>query len=85
VTIKVVKQLDKFRRFILAIEPASKLTSFQANYLMAMLEHRANQINASVPDWLNKTMVLQTPYYGTVLKELKIALTDQFTAGISTA
>ena len=58
----------------LSIKPNNKLTDFQINYTIAMIAHRANQLNTSPPDWTCHFSVLKKPYFGTNLKSLRLHL-----------
>lgn len=58
----------------LSIKPTSQLTGFQINYVIAMIVHRAKQLNASIPKWINDYPVLTQPYFGSNLKSLRLHL-----------
>jgi len=56
------------------IEPTSKLTDFQINYIIAMIVHRANQLKVLNPAWIKNHKILSKPYFGTNLKSLRLHL-----------
>ena len=58
----------------LDINPNIQLTDFQINYVIAMIAHRAKQLNLSPPDWIKTYPVLSEPYFGTTLKNLRLHL-----------
>ncbi len=57
-----------------SIKPISKLSDFQINYTIAMVCHRAYQLNCSIPNWINDFPILHEPYFATSLKNLRLHL-----------
>lgn len=57
-----------------SIEPRIKLTDFQINYVIAMIVHRAKQLNISAPTWIDNYPILPQPYFATNLKNLRFHL-----------
>ncbi len=57
-----------------SIKPTSKLSDFQINYTIAMIEHRAHTLGCTAPDWINDFPILHEPYFGTSLKSLRLHL-----------
>ena len=62
--------------FSLAVQaiPNLNLSTFQLNYVAAMVEQRAQQLHQTLPDWCRETNRLETPYFGSSLKSLSFYL-----------
>ncbi len=58
----------------LNLEPVIELTDFQINYVIAMIVHRAKQLNISAPNWINNYPILPQPFFATNLKSLRFHL-----------
>jgi len=58
----------------LHLKPTVSLSDFHINYVIAMIVFRANQLNASIPNWIHDYPVLQQPYFGSDLKSLRLYL-----------
>lgn len=54
--------------------PTGMLDKFQLNYVAAMVEHRAKQLQAIIPQWCEEIPILETPFFGSSLKSLKLYL-----------
>ena len=54
--------------------PTVELNSFQINYVAAMVEYRAMQLNEKIPAWCSEITTLDTPYFGSSLKSLNLYL-----------
>jgi len=50
------------------------LDCFQINYVTAMVEHRAKQLEQPVPAWCSEIPKLEIPYFGSSLKSLNLYL-----------
>ncbi len=62
--------------FELAVKnkPSHSLSNFQLNYIVAMITHKAKQLNLRRPEWTHTISVLTEPYFGTQLKSLRVHL-----------
>ncbi len=62
--------------FSLAVQafPNLNLSSFQSNYIAAMVEQRAQQLGEKIPNWCTEITRLDAPYFGTSLKSLNFYL-----------
>lgn len=58
----------------LSIKPTIELTDFQINYVIAMIIHRAKQLNLLPPNWVSNYPILAQPYFGISLKNLRFHL-----------
>jgi hypothetical protein len=50
------------------------LSSLLQNYVAAMVEHAAYRLRASVPSWVQDVVALESPYFATSLRGLRLHL-----------
>lgn len=54
--------------------PSTNLSSFELNYLAAMVQHTAKAKGARSPSWVYEIPTLTTPHFGSKLKSLQLHL-----------